>query len=85
MYSAISPGYARACAALGACLRSGDWRAVVHAHVVLWAGFAFFVCLLLSVIAKCELRDQLGFGGMMFVGFLASAIVLGWLMYPFPL
>ena len=30
-------------------------------------------------------REQLRFGGMMFAGFLAAAIVLGWLMYPFPL
>jgi hypothetical protein len=30
-------------------------------------------------------REQLRLGGLMFSGFLASAIVLGWLMYPFPL
>ena len=38
-----------------------------------------------AVIAKDEVRDQLRLGGMMFGGFLASAVVLGWLMYPFPL
>ena len=38
-----------------------------------------------GVIAKDEPHDQLRFGGLMFGGFLASALVLGWLMYPFPL
>ena len=47
--------------------------------------FAFFVSLVFAVIAKDDVREQLRFGGMMFGGFLASALVLGWLMYPFPL
>ena len=53
-------------------------------HILLLAIFAFFVSLTFAVIAKDEARDQLRFGGMMFGGFLASAVVLGWLMYPFP-
>ena len=54
-------------------------------HLLLLAIFAFFVSLIFAVIAKDEVRDQLRLGGMMFGGFLASAVVLGWLMYPFPL
>jgi hypothetical protein len=54
-------------------------------HLLLLATFAFFVSLIFAVIAKDEGRDQLRLGGMMFGGFLASAVVLGWLMYPFPL
>jgi hypothetical protein len=54
-------------------------------HILLLAIFAFFVSLIFAVIAKDDVRDQLRFGGMMFGGFLASAVVLGWLMYPFPL
>jgi hypothetical protein len=57
----------------------------MQSHVVLLAVFAFFVSLVFAVIAKDDVRDQLQFAGMMFGGFLASAIVLGWLMYPFPL
>jgi hypothetical protein len=49
------------------------------------ATFAFFVSLVFAVIAKDDAADQVRFGGLMFGGFLASAIVLGWLMYPFPL
>ena len=54
-------------------------------HVVLMSLFAFFVSLVFAVIAKDQLRDQLRFGALMFAGFLGSAVVLGWLMYPFPL
>jgi hypothetical protein len=57
----------------------------VQSHFVLLVIFAFFVSLVFAVIAKDQVADQLKFGGMMFGGFLASAIVLGWLMYPFPL
>jgi hypothetical protein len=57
----------------------------VASHIALLAIFAFFVSLIFAVIAKDEGRDQLRVGGLMFGGFLASAIVLGWLMYPFPL
>jgi hypothetical protein len=47
--------------------------------------FAFFVSLVFAVIARDDARQQLRFGALMFGGFLASAVVLGWLMYPFPL
>jgi hypothetical protein len=57
----------------------------VQSHLVLMAIFAFFVSLVFAVIAKDDVSDQLRFGGLMFGGFLASAVVLGWLMYPFPL
>jgi len=54
-------------------------------HVGLMVLFAFFVSLVFAVIAKDDPREQLRLGGLMFGGFIASAIVLGWLMYPFPL
>jgi uncharacterized membrane protein len=57
----------------------------MRSHLVLLAIFAFFVSLVFAVIAKDDPREQARFGGMMFAGFLASAVVLGWLMYPFPL
>ena len=57
----------------------------MQSHLLLMAIFAFFVSLVFAVIAKDDAWDQLRFGGMMFGGFLASAVVLGWLMYPFPL
>jgi hypothetical protein len=56
-----------------------------HSHLLLLALFAFFVSLVFAVIARDETRDQLRLGGKMFAGFIGSALVLGWLMYPFPL
>jgi hypothetical protein len=54
-------------------------------HFLLLALFAFFVSLVFAVIAKDDMREQWRFGGMLFAGFVASAVVLGWLMFPFPL
>jgi hypothetical protein len=58
---------------------------MLHSHVLLLVLFAFFVSLVFAVIAKDEPREQLRFGGLMFGGFIVSAIVLGWLMFPFPI
>ena len=57
----------------------------MHSHLLLMAIFAAFVSLVFAVIAKDDPREQLRFGGLLFAGFMVSAIVLGWLMYPFPL
>jgi hypothetical protein len=54
-------------------------------HFLLLALFAFFVSLVFAVLLRDEPRDQLRLGSMMFGGFLAAAVVLGWLMYPLPL
>jgi hypothetical protein len=47
--------------------------------------FSFFVSLVFAVLAKDDVREQVRLGAMMFAGFIASALVLGWLMYPIPL
>ena len=57
----------------------------MQSHLLLLAIFAFFVSLVFAVIAKDNAREQIRLGGLMFAGFLGSAIVLGWLMYPLPL
>jgi prepilin signal peptidase PulO-like enzyme (type II secretory pathway) len=57
----------------------------MHSHLFLLIVFAFFVSLVFAVIAKDDAREQLRFGGLMFAGFIVSALVLGWLMFPFPL
>ena len=57
----------------------------MRSHLVLLAAFAFFVSLVFAVLSKDDLWEQLRFGGIMFAGFIVAAIVLGWLMYPFPM
>ena len=59
--------------------------AVMRSHLMLLVLFAFFVSLVFAVIAKDDLRDQVRLGGLMFAGFVVSALVLGWLMFPFPI
>jgi hypothetical protein len=57
----------------------------MQSHLLLLATFAFFVSLVFAVLSKDTAADQLRFGGMLFTGFIVAALVLGWLMYPFPL
>jgi hypothetical protein len=59
--------------------------AFVQSHLFLLVLFALFVSVVFSVIARDNAREQLQLGGLMLAGFIASALVLGWLMYPFPL
>jgi hypothetical protein len=54
-------------------------------HLTLLIVFSFFVSLVFAVLAKDDVREQVRLGAMMFAGFIASALVLGWLMYPIPL
>jgi hypothetical protein len=57
----------------------------MQSHFVLLVVFAFFVSLVFALLSEDDARAQLRFGGALFGGFLVAAIVLGWLMYPFPL
>ena len=36
-------------------------------------------------LTKDDVREQARFGGLLFAGFVAAAIVLSWLMFPFPI
>ena len=54
-------------------------------HLLLLMLFASFVSIVFAVITKDDVREQFRFGGLLFAGLVTAAIVLGWLMYPFPL
>jgi len=58
---------------------------MMASHFLLMVIFAFFVSLVFALLSKDEVGEQVKFGGLMFAGFVAAAIVLGWLMFPFPL
>ena len=56
----------------------------MHSHFLLMMLFAFFVSLVFAMIAKDDVREQARLGGLMFVGFIVVAVVVSWLMFPFP-
>ncbi len=58
---------------------------MLQSHILLLAIFSFFVSLVFAVLSKDDVREQLKFGSLLFVGFVVSAFALGWLMYPFPI
>ena len=57
----------------------------MSSHFLLLVLFSFFVSLVFAVLLRDDPRQQIRTGGMMFGGFIVTALVLGWLMYPFPL
>ena len=54
-------------------------------HLLLLMLFSGFVSVVFAVLTWDEPREQLRLGGMLFAGFVLTAVVVGWLMYPFPL
>jgi len=57
----------------------------MSSHLLLLVVFALLVSAVFAALSKDDPRDQLKTGVMMFGGFVAAAVVLGWLMYPLPL
>jgi hypothetical protein len=57
----------------------------VTSHFLLLVLFSFFVSLVFGVLLRDQPREQLRTGALMFGGFIAAALVLGWLMFPLPL
>lgn len=51
-------------------------------HLILLVIFAVLVSLVFAVLLRDEPREQLRTGARMFGGFMAAALVLGWIMYP---
>ena len=57
----------------------------MSSHLLLLVVFALLVSAVFAALSKDDPRDQLRTGAMMFGGFIAAAVVLGWLMFPLPL
>ena len=57
----------------------------MSSHLLLLAVFALLVSAVFAALSRDEPREQLRTGAMMFGGFIAAAVILGWLMYPLPL
>ena len=54
-------------------------------HLALMLLFAAFVSVVFAALLRDDPREQLRLGGRIFGGFVAAGVVLGWLLFPFPL
>jgi len=54
-------------------------------HLGLMILFAAFVSVIFATLMRDEPREQLAFGARLFGGFVAAGVLLGWLLFPFPL
>jgi hypothetical protein len=57
----------------------------VTSHFLLLLLFAALVSAVFAALSRDDPREQLRSGAVMFGGFVGAALVLGWLMFPFPL
>ena len=46
--------------------------------------FSFLVSVVFGVLSKDTPRDRLLYGAKVFVAFVGTAVLLGWIMYPAP-
>jgi len=58
---------------------------MMSSHVGSMLLFSGFVSLVFALLMKDEVGEQVRFGAMLFAGFAAAGVVLGWLMFAFPL
>jgi hypothetical protein len=57
---------------------------VILSHFSALFIFAVIVSTVFALINKSERRDQLRYGALVFFSFLGVAVVVSWLMFPFP-
>jgi len=62
-----------------------DESSLVESHFLLLLVFSCFVSVVFAALLRDELREQLRLGVLMFGALVGAALVVGWLMYPFPL
>ena len=57
----------------------------MSSHLLVMMLFSGFVSLIFAVLMQDEPAEQAKLGGRLFAGFVGAALVLGWILYPFPL
>jgi hypothetical protein len=57
----------------------------MSSHLLVMMLFAGFVSLIFAVLMKDQPAEQVKLGGRLFAGFVGAALVLGWILFPFPL
>lgn len=57
----------------------------MQSHFLAMSLFSLLVSVVFAVLMREETREQLRLGATLCAGFLGSAVILGWLLYSFPL
>ncbi len=57
----------------------------MNSHFLLLVLFSVFVSVTFATLMRDTPREQLAFGARLFGGFVAAGLLLGWLLFPFPL
>ena len=57
----------------------------MSSHLLVMMLFAGFVSLIFAVLMQDRPAEQVKLGGRLFACFVGAALVLGWILYPFPL
>ena len=56
-----------------------------QSHIVLLVIFSACVSAVFAALMREDTREQITLGAKMFAGLIGAAIVIGWIMYPFPI
>lgn len=57
----------------------------LHSHFLLMLLFAFFVAVVGATLIKDDLREQVRTGGQIFGTLVGAGLVLGWVLFFFPI
>lgn len=57
---------------------------MIFTHLVALVLFSTLTSVVFATLLREDMRSRLRFGLVLFASFLASAVVIGWVMYPFP-
>jgi hypothetical protein len=57
---------------------------MLASHLVALVTFSVLTSAVFATLLRDDLRSRLRFGLLAFAAFVVSAIVVGWVMYPFP-
>jgi hypothetical protein len=58
---------------------------MLNSHLLLLIVFALCVSIVFAALMRDEMDEQVRLGMKMFGGMIVTALILGWLMYPFPI
>jgi len=58
---------------------------MLNSHLLLLVVFALCVSIVFAALMRDEMDEQVRLGVKMFGGMIVTALILAWLMYPFPI